>query len=425
MMQQAIRWLGISAALIVVTLPFSSCSGGGGRGGDSPGITADSDGDGVPDDEDLCPDTAEGATVDASGCSAGQTPNTPTPTSSPAGTPTATPTTPAGTPTATPTTPAGTPTATPTTPAGTPTATPTSSPAGTPTATPTSSPAGTPTATPTSTPDPTPSDVICRNANFWGKHAGSARNGSRDLTGAAIAAGGGCLEICGEVITSTDPIDSANSAIEAMCLPGEADSRLQLARHLTAAALNCAVTNGGANCAGVPGIEETFAACNDACTLGGTTGVTSGGPVDCVAVVDCFNNGGTVDVAAGTCQRGVCVGDDAEDQPCGPGFPECPEFETCKDLEGTCNDASFGFCSNLETTTFCRPDRVEEDCGRSTASCIVGRAGSEANCAAATNSACAVLAPGEQECADSGNECAITESCCDPAICGPVCAAAL
>jgi len=32
-------------------------------------VEVDSDGDGVPDDEDLCPDTPAGAIVDAQGCS--------------------------------------------------------------------------------------------------------------------------------------------------------------------------------------------------------------------------------------------------------------------------------------------------------------------------------------------------------------------
>jgi len=87
----------------------------------------------------------------------------PTPTATPGGSPTATPTstptgTPAGSPTATPTsTPTGTPTGTPT---PTPTAGPTGTPTTTPTATPTATPTGTPSATPTAAPTPQPSATL-------------------------------------------------------------------------------------------------------------------------------------------------------------------------------------------------------------------------------------------------------------------------
>jgi hypothetical protein len=67
------------------------------------------------------------------------------------------------------------------------------------------------------------------------------------------AAGG--LDVCGVHIANTD-VNSATSALEAMCVAVEGESKIQLARSLMAAALTMA--GGGAT-------FTDFAACNMVC----------------------------------------------------------------------------------------------------------------------------------------------------------------
>ena len=86
-----------------------------------------------------------------------------------------------------------------------------------------------------------------------------------------IDLGGGSLQICGECINSTVPINNAASAIEAMCVSPQGDQRLQLVRQLTAGALNCIVSGGGADCSGTS-VDQLFADCNAAC-IGNTSQV--------------------------------------------------------------------------------------------------------------------------------------------------------
>jgi hypothetical protein len=73
------------------------------------------------------------------------------------------------------------------------------------------------------------------------------------------------------------------------------DLRLQLGRQLTAMALNCAINGFGRDCSGHVRLGELFAACNDACTQ------RTGDVGECVAAVDCFNNGGDYDFQSGLC----------------------------------------------------------------------------------------------------------------------------
>jgi hypothetical protein len=73
--------------------------------------------------------------------------------------------------------------------------------------------------------------------------------------------------VCGEEITNTLVPDNESST-EAICVSPKGNSRLQLARHLTAAALNCVVSGGGADCTGVS-IGADWAAANDVCINGG------------------------------------------------------------------------------------------------------------------------------------------------------------
>ncbi|MEO6025402.1 MAG: hypothetical protein ABIR79_00860 [Candidatus Binatia bacterium] len=249
---------------------------------------------------------------------------TPTPTATVTTTPTPTVTaTVTATPTLTPTltatpTPTPTPTSTVTaTVTPTKTATPTPTPTVTPTRTPTST--GTPTTTPTRTRTPTPTVTAtpaierCRTPGFWATHAcpctgtstGNAapnqfceKGGALNYTQTVINAAGGCLEVCGERITNTC-LDSADSAVEAMCIDVKGVSARQLARQLTAAALNCVVSGGGATCTGIS-IESVFNDCQLVCETNGTQGVRS--VDDCIAAIDAFNNG----LSSGCHERSLC-----------------------------------------------------------------------------------------------------------------------
>ncbi len=66
------------------------------------------------------------------------------------------------------------------------------------------------------------------------------------------------------------------------------DQRLQLARQLTAAALNCVMSGAGADCGGLSEVAATFDACNLACANDTDLGT-------CIEDLDDFNNGLTTD----------------------------------------------------------------------------------------------------------------------------------
>jgi hypothetical protein len=125
---------------------------------------------------------------------------------------------------------------------------------------------------------------------------------------------GGTLSVCGTIIDNTD-VGNTHSALEAICVSPKGDSRLQLARQLTAAALNCGITNstgtpgecsaqdGATPCVGVS-IEAVWDACNAACPTG-TTADVGGNTISCIGAIDCFNNGGLFDPATGNCNDAV------------------------------------------------------------------------------------------------------------------------
>jgi hypothetical protein len=146
---------------------------------------------------------------------------------------------------------------------------------------------------------------ICRTPGFWGTHGGLEKSSSQQITGDVLAAFNGTLQICGVTV------DTVDEALQAICVSPKGDSRLQLARQLTAAALNCGITNAGGTpgqctlengadpCAGVS-IGDVFQACNAACPTG-TTAVVDGHTISCIGAIDCFNGGGVFDPATGNC----------------------------------------------------------------------------------------------------------------------------
>jgi hypothetical protein len=148
----------------------------------------------------------------------------------------------------------------------------------------------------------TPNDLcneICRTPGYWATHSSALKSGCGDVTGAVLAWGGGSLNICGECITNsandhTLGAGNAASAVEAMCVAVRGQQARQLARQLTAAALNCIVSGFPADCDGAS-IGDVFAACNLGCAV--AVGNTPDPYPDgfnlgwCIQAIDCFNNG--------------------------------------------------------------------------------------------------------------------------------------
>jgi hypothetical protein len=120
--------------------------------------------------------------------------------------------------------------------------------------------------------------VTCRTPGFWGTHGAVSQ--------AALNHVGGCVEVCGEVIKNVT-VASADSVLEAICVSPQGNQKLQLARQLTSAALNCAMSDVGGDCSGNSELDELFSDCNNACQ--GLSSTRSVG--DCIEQVDAFNNG--------------------------------------------------------------------------------------------------------------------------------------
>jgi len=173
-------------------------------------------------------------------------------------------------------------------------------------------------------------DLVCRGAGFWGTHAGTEKAGSTNITQAVITEEGGSLLVCGQTINTTVVPDN-NSAVEALCVSPQGSSRLQLARQLTAAALNCTMTNCDPACGvafygdpdhGGVDIGALVSQCDSTCLAN-----TDGAAIQrCITRLSCFNTGG-IPLATGFCQTGTC----ADGSPCN-GTTAC----TCTPLSANC-----------------------------------------------------------------------------------------
>ena len=132
--------------------------------------------------------------------------------------------------------------------------------------------------TPTTT---TTQPVVCRTPGFWGTHAeaDARKPNSQDITGAFLP-----VTVCGVVLTNTD-VGNSCSAQESLCVSPRGDQRLQLARQLTAARLNCNVEPcGTAILTLLDGCDQACIANDDATAIG-----------ECIEDVDAFNNGTSPD----------------------------------------------------------------------------------------------------------------------------------
>jgi hypothetical protein len=121
-------------------------------------------------------------------------------------------------------------------------------------------------------------EEICRTPGFWATHP--------NVTQCVMNAGQG-LFVCGKVIDNTKD-NCSDSATEAMCVAVKGEPVRQLARQLTAAALNCIMSNGSADCTGVASVAQIFADCNDICA---DSGASQGDITECIGMIDAFNNG--------------------------------------------------------------------------------------------------------------------------------------
>ncbi len=191
-------------------------------------------------------------------------------------------------------------------------------------------------------------EEICRTPGFWATHAGTEKLRSNNITQAVITAAGGTLHICGEDITNTT-LNSASSAEEALCVPVQGNQNLQLARQLTAAALNCVISGGGADCAGAS-IAGLFNDCNSLCPGDLTDPAAKADVTACIGLLDCFNNGKLV-------ANGVCTS-----------------------ASTGCHDRAL---VNASLGLFFDPP---------------GPAGSEKECNDANKTACTIIPPGEAQC---------------------------
>ena len=180
--------------------------------------------------------------------------------------------------------------------------------------------------------------------------------------------------MCGERI-STTAIEDAASAVEAICVSVQGDQTRQLARQLTAAALNCIVSDiaAGRNPLADPtcshvSIGELFEQCNAVCTGASSARTVS----QCIDLIDCFNNGFAPDLHTGAC--GAVYGSschDADFPACGVlHLPNCslPHFDRCFAQEGSagssdeCNDARDNDCKVIgagEAQCTCDSDPAE------------------------------------------------------------------
>jgi hypothetical protein len=138
-----------------------------------------------------------------------------------------------------------------------------------------------------------PGEEVCRTPGFWGTHGGTEHPNSTNLTQLVIDAAGGELHVCGTTVSNTD-VGSVHSALEAMCVRVGGVQQRQLARQLTAMALNCMISNGSDDCAGTS-VEGLFADANAACAAADENLNFY------IDRVDCFNNGGQWNDDEGFC----------------------------------------------------------------------------------------------------------------------------
>ncbi|MFN2375656.1 MAG: hypothetical protein ABR538_03915, partial [Candidatus Binatia bacterium] len=185
---------------------------------------------------------------------------------------------------------------------------------------------------------------ICRSAGYWSTHSGYEKSNSVNV-GQLVIDAVGPLEVCGETISTTSNSSSPyvdglglTSNLEGLCMRSQGVKQRQLYRQLTAAALNCAISGDDCDVILAKYIDVSFTECSNLCEgLAVAPDAPSVG--ECVAQLDCFNNGGqTVD---GKCAIGTCANDSS--LYCGSDFGACPDVnalpQECVGFVNSCHDA--------------------------------------------------------------------------------------
>lgn len=228
---------------------------------------------------------------------------------------------------------------------------------------------------------------VCRPAGFWQTHAGSEKGAPNivlELLDDGNTTSDDCLRICGEIIDETT-VNSADSALEGLCISPKSGASIQLARQLIAATLSCLVATGDPNC--LEGSEY----CNDACA----DGETDADDELCQGYLECTTKGGAYGLD-GSCATGTCS---ISGETCGSGYDACPDGETCVPFENSCALAPLvneGLAIDYDPEP---------------------RASSSKACNAATKSKCTVVGPNEAEC-ETGTESGGLEVCPDDSCAG-------
>jgi hypothetical protein len=235
-------------------------------------------------------------------------------------------------------------------------------------------------------------EAVCRTPGFWGTHAReNFKPRSRNITQKVIDTCGD-LSICGECISETVPINDEASAVEATCVSITGTQRLQLARQLTAAALNCCITNGSSVCTELSPWESEFSYCNSACQ-----GQSSADYQICIDKLDCLNSGGNIKRVVDSkvqCQTGTCEPTLDGSIPCGKNLDPCPVETYCESLENTCHTAVLGICANGTICTSANTTLNAYDkpiCDSDDSECNPGPAGSNRDCNAAIGNSCNIF----------------------------------
>ena len=211
---------------------------------------------------------------------------------------------------------------------------------------------------------------ICRSAGFWSTHSGYEKKDSINI-GQLLIDTVGPIEVCGQTISATSNASSPyldglglTSNLEGLCMRSKGVKQRQLYRQLVAAAFNCEAS-GADDCDVTAGkyIDVNFSDCSDLCA--GNPVVDGPTTQQCVAQLDCFNNGGTV--VDGKCAHGTCASQ--PDVYCGGAYPSCPDFDLlpqeCVDFPGNCHamplcNEELGFCpksSPASSSSACREAR--------------------------------------------------------------------
>jgi hypothetical protein len=168
---------------------------------------------------------------------------------------------------------------------------------------------------------------ICRDAGFWGTHSGS-ENGGENL-GQNIIDQAGPLILCRRAVATTEEVGTLRSALEGLCVREEGVELRDLARQLTAASLNCAISEGG-SCDRITRrfVDVGFDACNSLCA--GDAADDAPTVAECIRQMECFNTGGRM--TGGVCTLGRC----ANGSSCGAEAGHC-STGSCEPFEDACS----------------------------------------------------------------------------------------